>query len=249
MLYLIGIGLEKEDISLKALKTLRKCKEIYIETYTTFLPFSIKQYENFISKVLNKKIKIKKAERPLLEEKSQEFIEKARNKDIALLVYGDPLFATTHIALIKEAKEKNIKYAVIHSPSVINAISDFGLSLYKFGKIASMPKWEKNYKPKSFYEIIKENKSMDAHTLLLIDPSLSLTQSLNQLIKSDKEKIIDEIFICSKLGTKNKKILKINIKKIKKVGLRKLKNKLKNKIKKPFCFIIPSSISFYENKL
>lgn len=239
MFYLIGLGLDKEDINFKAINILKKCDEICVERYTTFLPFSIKEYEKFISSLINKKIKIKELKRQDLEENSKNFLIEAKQKNIALLVYGDPLIATTHIALIKEAKEIGIKTKIIHNVSIINAITNTGLSLYKFGKITSIPLWKENYKPESFYNIIKENLSINAHTLLLVDKELDFNKAINQLIQVDKEKIIKEIYVCSCLGTKNEKIIKKNIEKIKK-EIKKLK------IKKPFCFIIPSKLSFYE---
>jgi diphthine synthase len=240
-MYLIGTGLEKEDVNLKALKALKKCKEIYIDTYTSPLPFSLKSYKDFLLKVLRKKIKVIEAKRALLEEKSHILIDKAKDKNIAILVYGDPLIATTHMALIKEAKEKNVKYEIIHNCSIVNVISNLGLSIYKFGKIASMPKWEDGYKPVSFYEIIKENKKINAHTLLLIDISLDFKDAIEQLKEVDKEKIIDSIYVCSRLGTREEKVIKLDLKN----DIKKLTKKLK--IKKPFCFIIPSALSFYEN--
>ncbi|MEM1577627.1 MAG: diphthine synthase [Candidatus Pacearchaeota archaeon] len=240
MLYLIGTGLDINDLNIKAIKALKKCQEIYLDIYTTKIPFSLKKYEKFLSFLLKKKIKIKKAEREFLEEKSKEFLEKAKINNIALLVYGDPLIATTHISLIKEAKELEIKTKIIHNISVINAITNTGLSIYKFGKIATMPSWQENYKPKSFYDIIKYNLSINAHTILLIDTDLDFSKAINQLISVDKEKIIKEIYICSCLGTKEEKIIKENIYKIK-------ENIKKLKIKKPFCFIIPAELNFYEN--
>lgn len=240
MLWLVGIGLSMQDLSIKVINALKKVEEIYIEIYTTPMPFKIKEYEKFLEKIVEREVKLKKATRNLLEEKSKEFVNKAKNKDIALLVYGDPLIATTHLALIKEAKQMKIKTKIIHNASIINAITNTGLSIYKFGKIASMPKWQENYKPKSFYEIIKQNKSINAHTLLLVDFELDFENALKQLKEVDKENIIKEIFICSMLGTNKEFIIKKNLKKI------KSSRDLKRKIKKPFCFVIPSELSFYE---
>ncbi len=171
----------------------------------------------------------------MLEDKSSEFLERAKKKDIALLVYGDPLIATTHIALLKEAKKIQVKTEVIHNVSILNAIAQTGLSIYKFGKIASMPEWKQDYKPESFYETIKQNLSIQAHTLLLVDIPLSFKTAVEQLRAVDKQNLLKEVFVCSRIGTKEQKILKIDIKKGE-----------KNEIKKPFCFIIPASLEFYE---
>ncbi|MEM2478889.1 MAG: diphthine synthase [Candidatus Pacearchaeota archaeon] len=237
MLYVIGTGLGMEDISFAAIKILKKCDYFFIDNYTTKIPFKIKKYEQFLTKIVRKKISIKELTREMLEEKSDELIRLAKNANIALLVYGDPLIATTHIALINEARKQGIKIKIVHNVSIINAITETGLSPYKFGKIASMPRWQEGYKPESFYDIIKQNLSINSHTLLLIDSELSFEQALKQLAEVDKEKILKhrEIFVCSRLGTSQAKIKKIKLEGIK-----------EDKIEKPFCFIIPSEIAFYE---
>jgi len=164
---------------------------------------------------------------------------KAKNKKIVLLVYGSPLTATTHISLIQEAKKRKIKYRVIHGASVLDAVLETGLQVYKFGKIASMPSWipEKNFKPESFAEIIKENQSIEAHTLLLIDIGLGFQEALNQLeaVSLNQNVALKKIIVCQSLGTKNRKIFYGEIE--------ELKDK---KIKKPFCIIIPGKLHFVE---
>ena len=244
MLYLIGIGLSKESLTIEAIDALKKCKEIFIDVYTTTLPFEIKEYENFLKKVLRKTIRLLVASREILEEKSQHFLELAKNTDVGLLVYGDPLIATTHFSLIKDAKKMGIKTRVIHNASIINGISDIGLSVYKFGKIASMPKWQQGYKPKSFYHIIKQNLAIGAHTLLLISPELSFYEALEQLMHVDRSKKIEKIFVCVKIGTKDAKIFFD-----KPENLKKLKNqKLIKSIEHPFCFVVPASLEWYEEE-
>ncbi|MDP2906845.1 MAG: diphthine synthase, partial [Nanoarchaeota archaeon] len=51
MLYLISLGLyEKEDMSLKALETAKKCKNLYLEVYTNFFKDNAEQLTKFIGK-------------------------------------------------------------------------------------------------------------------------------------------------------------------------------------------------------
>ena len=45
MLYLIGLGLDKKDISLNAFESLKKCKKVYFENYTNVMPYSVKDLE------------------------------------------------------------------------------------------------------------------------------------------------------------------------------------------------------------
>jgi len=226
MLYLIGLGLDKKDISLKALETLKQCKLVYLETYTNAMPFSIKEIEKIIKR------KIIPADRKLVEEKS-EILENAKKKKVALLVSGDPLAATTHIDLILRAKKMKIKTKTIHSASIFTAIADTGLQLYKFGKIASIAKWQPNFRPDSFYDIIKGNDSIDAHTLILIDIGLSVKEALGYLDSIAKARdpgfLERKIVVCEQLGAKNQKFF---------VG--KLATLINKKHKLPACVIVPS---------
>ena len=163
-------------------------------------------------------------------------IKEAKKQNIALLIYGDPLSATTHISLLNESKKSGVKVEILHNTSIINAITETGLQLYKFGKTASIPKWKENYKPKSFYEFIKENQSINAHTLLLVDIGLNLRDALNELSEASNRNLSDKIIIiCSQLGTDKSKIINGKIKEL-----------IKKKIKEPFCIIIPASLHFTE---
>ena len=231
MLYIIGLGLNEKGISIEGKEILEKCKKIYLENYTIEFPYKL----NKLEKITGKKINI--LDRRYVE--SDKLILEAKKDDIALLIYGSPLSATTHIILIEECIEKKVKYKVVYSGSVLDAVAESGLQLYKFGKIASMPLWKNNFKPESFLDLIKENQSIGAHSLILIDIGLNLINALNQLSESSKIKDIniDKILVCSQLGIKNKFFYeKIN----------ELKDK---KIKNPFCFIIPGKMHFLEEKM
>ncbi|GIU68683.1 MAG: diphthine synthase [Candidatus Pacearchaeota archaeon] len=231
MLYLIGLGLNDESFSKEAEKIILKTKKVFIENYTIKFPYQI----NKLEKKFNKKILI--ADREFIE--SLKILKEAEKENVVLLVYGSPFFATTHISLINEAKKAGIKTKVLHNSSVFDALGNTGLQLYKFGKITSIPKWTKNFKPTSFIDIIKENLSINAHTLILVDVGLNFKDAIYELEESAKEKKLEikDIVVCSAIGTKNEKILYSNIK--------SLKNK---KIKEPFCFIIPTKLHFVEEE-
>ena len=162
MLYLIGLGLNERGISKEGLLALEKCHKIYLEGYTVDFPYKTEELK------FGKKIEI--LERKDVE--SNRLIKEAKSRKIALLVYGSPLFATTHMSLILDARKQKVKTRVIHSASIFDAVAETGLQLYKFGKIASMPAWRSNYEPDSFIDIVKENKSINAHSLILIDIGL-----------------------------------------------------------------------------
>lgn len=236
MLYLIGLGLNVKGISLQGLEAIKKCRKIYLENYTIDFPYELKELEKSINR------EILPATREFVENKVNELVKKAGKENIALLIYGSPLTATTHISLIQEAKKKGIKYEIIYSASIIDAMSETGLQIYKFGKIASMPKWneEKNFTPESFIQIVMENKEINSHTLVLVDVGLEFKDSLKQLEISAKRKKLKlhEIIVCQSLGTKYGKIFYGKISELK-----------GEKIKQPYCIIIPAKFHFIEKEI
>ncbi len=164
MLYLIGLGLyDEKDITLKGVEAAKKCDLVYVELYTSPWKGSLKELEKLIGK------KIVTLQRPDLEEKSKKLIEEAKHKSVAVLVSGDPLVATTHSFLLTEARKEKIPVRIIHSSSVFSAIAETGLHIYKFGKTATIAYPEKNFFPKTPYDVLAENLKNGAHTLLLLD--------------------------------------------------------------------------------
>ncbi|MBI2449742.1 diphthine synthase [Candidatus Pacearchaeota archaeon] len=235
MFYLIGLGLSEKSLNLEAVEVCKNADAVYMENYTVKFPYDINKLEDLIGK------KIIKLDRNQAEK--AEFLENARKKNVALLVYGNPLTATTHISLLQYCVSKGISYKIIPNASVFDAIAETGLQLYKFGKTASIPAWNDKYKPDSFALVVKENLSIDAHTLLLVDIGLSCWNALNQLEEALRKNNILElghIYICSRLGTDNQKIFVIN-----------LKDELYEKVlqvEEPFCFIIPAKMHFIEKE-
>lgn len=236
MLYLIGLGLDVKDISLKSIEILKKCKAVYLESYTIEFPYKTAEIEKIIKK------KIILADRDTLETKVEGIIENAKKQDIAVLIYGDPLSATTHIDLLLRARKLKVKTKIIHNSSILTAIADTGLQLYKFGKVASIPKWQSSFKPESFYDIFKENQSIKAHTLFLLDIGLEVSEALyyfEEISLRRKEDLQTfTVIVCSRLGTDNQVIEK-----------GKLSDLAKKKFKNPSCIIIPSQLHFMEAEM
>ena len=232
MLYLIGLGLSHDSISKRGLEIAKRCKRIYLENYTVELPYSPGAIEEEIGK------KVVLADRKFVE--SLEIVDEAVRTDVALLVYGSPLTATTHITLLQEAKNSGVKVEVIYNASVFDAVAETGLQLYKFGKIASMPKWQKNFTPESFTEVIQHNLSMKAHSLILIDIGLRFRDALEQLEEASEKNNLDirEIVVCQALGTRRQKIIYSDIENLKKIM----------DVMAPYCFIIPSKLHFLEKE-
>ena len=228
MLYIIGLGLNEEGISLEGMEIAKKCKKVYLENYTIEFPYTLEKLEEVLDK------KIIPADREFVE--SLQIIDEARKMDIALLVYGSPLTATTHITLLNEAKLSDVKCKVIYSASILDGIAESGLQLYKFGKITSLPKFE----AESFIEVIKENQSIGAHSLVLIDIGLDFEEAIENLIKvSDKNNVkVNKLVVCSRLGCKGRRICYDNINNLKSLD-----------IQAPFCFIIPGKLHFMEKEV
>jgi len=236
MLYLIGLGLNFDSISKRGLEKVKKCKKVYLENYTVDFPYSKSKLEEVIGK------KIISADRNFVE--SLSLVDEAAKKDVALLVYGSPLTATTHVTLLDEAKKSRVKIKVLYNASIFDAVAGTGLQLYKFGKISSIPKWEENqensYAPDSFMKIVKDNQSIDAHSLILTDIGLEFPDAIKQLKVSAKNHGIKlgKIVVCQILGTRQSKILYRDIEGIEEYD-----------IKLPYCIIIPGKLHFMEKEI
>lgn len=98
---------------------------------------------------------------------------------------GDPFGATTHTDFILRAKEKNIPYQVVHNASILNAVGCCGLQLYNYGETISIPFWENEWQPDSFYDKIAKNQANNMHTLCLLDIKVK-EPTLESLTKKKK---------------------------------------------------------------
>ena len=58
MLYLIGLGLSSDGLSKESLEILKKCKRIYLETYTIEFSYSKQHLEELVGKKLSKQIEL-----------------------------------------------------------------------------------------------------------------------------------------------------------------------------------------------
>lgn len=187
-LWFISLGLQDErDMSLRALEIAKSCEELYVEFYTTKLDTN----EERLSRLLGKPVKV--LSRAELEENSDRFLESIKGKKIGLLVGGDALVATTHCALRVEAERKGIKTNVVHGSSILSAIAESGLHVYKFGKVITVPLPHRTKAlPYSVYEAIKLNLAMGLHSLLLLDVEaeecLTPQQAIELLLRMETER-------------------------------------------------------------
>lgn len=240
MLYIIGLGLgDEKDITLKGIEAIKKCNYIYLENYTSMLNCSIKDLE----KLYNKKIIL--APRNLVEEQD-EILDQAKNSDVALLVIGDALSATTHISIMIKAKHQNIKVKIIHNASIFTAVAITGLQLYRFGKTTSIPFPEKSFAPETAYDVLKNNKKNNLHTLFLLDIKTDKLMSCDEakeillnIENNREEKVISKetkCFCCAALGTDEQEVTYCNL------------GERSNLTKYPQCLIIPAELHFSEQE-
>jgi diphthine synthase len=165
MLTLVGLGLyDEKDVTLRGLKAAMAADAVYIELYTNAW-----RGKDGLEKIIGKKII--ELMREDLEQHAAKIINEAKTKDVVLFVSGDPLIATTHSTILNDARNAGIETKVIHNASIVSAIGETGLHVYKFGATATVPFLEKtgNKLPESVYDVLKSNKAAGLHTLLLLD--------------------------------------------------------------------------------
>jgi len=230
MLYFIGLGLENSDLSEKALKALKKCDTLYFETYTS-LGIDVGK----LSLKIKKNITL--VDRDFVEQGSEKLLQEAKKRNVGLLVQGDCLSATTHSGLLLECKQKNIPCEIIHGISILTAVANTGLSLYHFGKTASIP-FQKNVKTP--YLVLQQNLEHGMHTLFLLDLDpkhkkfLSVPEALHYLLEQGMENRL--CVGCMQLGTA-KEIIKVG----------KARDLLKENFNiHPQCLIVTGKMHFIE---
>ncbi|OBT84275.1 hypothetical protein VE02_06970 [Pseudogymnoascus sp. 03VT05] len=177
MLYLIGLGLSDEtDITVKGLEIVRKAARVYLENYTAILLVETKVLEEYYGRP------VIVADREMVESDSDSILKGAETEDVAFLVVGDPYGATTHTDLTIRARELSIPTTCIPNASIMSAIGAAGLQLYNYGQTVSMVFFTDSWKPTSFYDRVKENRTIGLHTLVLLDIKVK-EQSLENMAR------------------------------------------------------------------
>lgn len=225
MFYLIGIGLNPNQITLEALEAIKKSNQVFIEAYTS-------QYAEGSIQLLEKKVKkkIKPLFRDGVEEQLSVIVKQAKNKNIALLIVGNPLFATTHDGVIQTCKEKKVKCKVIPGISIQDYIGLTGLSPYKFGRTITIVSPKLNFAPESFFEQLMNNQQQGLHTLCLLDLDvakkefMNINQAISLLEKIAEKKLINisELTGIALIGLGNEKgkILSGKLKELKQLSFK-----------------------------
>lgn len=131
---------------------------------------------------------------------------KNEKENVAFLVVGDPFGATTHSDLILRARQKDIKVKIIHNSSILTAIGCCGLQLYRFGETVSIPYWNNDWQPNSFYEKIISNRQRDLHTLCLLDIKIK-EPTIESIVKKKKEYMPPKFMSVSEAATQLLKVI------------------------------------------
>jgi len=151
---------------------------------------------------------------------------------------------------VQEARKKKIKVKIIHNASIVSAIGETGLHLYKFGPTVTIPFEEKTKGkfPESVYDILAENKKRGLHTLCLLDvvaeekKYMSASEALKILLELEnqrKENILSEdtkVVVFANAGGKSS------------VVFDKVKNIMNKNFEKPMVLILPGNLHFTERE-
>ena len=246
--FLIGLGLGgPSSLSYDVIKILKCVDTIFFEFYTNYTNASMEDYELFLKK------KIIPIFRKTLENDSKEFLRSQKDANVALLISGDPFIATTHYMLIMEAFKEGLDVKIYNNVSIYSiAPSITGLSAYKFGKTATIP-FPERIKSETYYDIIKANISISAHSLVLLDIDvekkefLSISRAINLLLELEekrKEKIYSnetKIIALSKIGSNEQKIIYDTMDELEKIDWQA--------IGPPQALIFPSSLNVSEQEI
>lgn len=182
MLYMIGLGLDNNEITQKGLNALEDVEKAYAEFYTNTANINLETLP----------AKIEVLEREDVEQEDK-ILESAEKTDTAFLVSGDPLTATTHYDIKHRAEEKGLDVKVIHAPSIFTSIAETGLNVYKFGRTVTLPR---EGEPESIKKYIEKNDSIGLHSLVLLDIDYDGSEAAEKLInlglESSREALLVE---------------------------------------------------------
>ncbi len=167
-LIFIGLGLwDRGSLPLSAQEVLPQCTRIFAEFYTSKLAEgALEDIKNDLG------VEIEVLDREGVENHDTVIKAFEDEKDLraAFLCAGDPLTATTHQDLRVRAQQDGIAVRIIPSASIVTAGPALaGLSIYKFGRITTIPFPQEGYFPQSPYDVIKQNLDHNCHSLVLLD--------------------------------------------------------------------------------
>lgn len=182
MLYMIGLGLDDNEITQKGLNALKNSEKVYAEFYTNTANINLDELPAEVEVLEREDV-----------EQEDKILESAKNQDTAFLVSGDPLTATTHYDIKHRAEESGTPVKVVHAPSIFTSIAETGLNVYKFGRTVTLPK---EGKPESIKKYIEKNDSIGLHSLILLDIDYDASEAAKKIIDlglgEDREAVLIE---------------------------------------------------------
>jgi len=185
MFFLIGIGLNPQQVTQEALEAIKQSKRVFFESYTSnYAEGDIEELEKLCGK------KFVKLDRKGIEEGFKLVLKEAKDEDTALLVFGNALNATTHIQVLLDAKALGLKCRVFPGISVFDFLPETGLDAYKFGRVCTIVSPKKDFAPEDFFDVIEKNLSIGLHTLCLLEID---AENNFQMSVADAVKIISKI--------------------------------------------------------
>lgn len=187
-LWFVGGGLgDEQDLSRRALDTLRRSATIVAEEYTSCFPEgTLDRLERELGRP------IERLERADVEGAGPILERLDRDERVALLVPGDPFQATTHLALRRLVEERGHRWHYLPNASIATAAPGLiGLISYRFGRTVSIPFPEPGFAPTSPIELLVRNRAMDLHSLILLDlrPSERRFLTANEAIRLLRERM------------------------------------------------------------
>lgn len=197
MLSLIGLGLRDGDIAKNGVEALQDADVAYAELYTNAIEYDLDALQEQTG------TDITLLERAQVEDEDRVLTE-AQDKEVAFLVSGDPLAATTHQDLLFRAQERDIAVDVIHAPSILTAVAETGISIYKLGRVTTLPEPYNGNVPDSPFNVVENNHDTGLHTLMLLDIGMTAVEALQHI--ADRLHTETDVIVCSELGTTNRVI-------------------------------------------
>ena len=202
-LILVSIGLSSHRArSRRAIQAARHADVVYAETYTMKLETTPQQLSETIGRP------VQPLSRGGMEEDAEKLLNEAENGDVAILVGGAALPATTHISLVIDAARRGVPVKIVHGGSIITAVAETGLSLYKFGRTVTVPLPDKG-PVDTVIRTLRDNREQGLHTLILLDLDepqrryLTVNQAIKRLEETGEFNMDTLLVAVARLGSEN----------------------------------------------
>ncbi|MDY6766260.1 MAG: diphthine synthase [Candidatus Nanohaloarchaea archaeon] len=194
MLTLVGLGLRDGDIPVRGIDALEEADAAYAELYTNTIDYDLAALGERTG------TDITVLDRAAVEDEDR-IVETAADQDVVFLVSGDPLAATTHQDLLFRARRRGLDVEVVHAPSILTAVAQTGLSLYKFGRTTTLT-IQNGAVPGSVFDAVRENQAAGLHTLVLLDIGMTVDEALPLLAAE----VSGDVVVCDRVGTADQQI-------------------------------------------